>query len=451
LIDLSDFGPTDDLLTGHFEAEPQQQRPLAQRPQKAAVAARRGVPTWLLLAGGGVAAVLCLAIIVGLFIWSLSGEEVEASPASVAASASPDSESSESAPEIATAPPSAATTAPAPDVATAPSPAPGESLPMPDTPPEAATAAATTPAASPGTPPVGTTAAPAPAAPTVQARPEAATAPPGADPNAVPGRRALGKGWRGLADMRAKPNNPNGLDQIDTAIVLITITDAAGQELGLGTGFVIDPTGLIATNHHVVKRAHSAFVQFSDGTRFDVVGYRAVDPKSDLAILELKGHPQQMKVLTLSPAPTPPRGSAVNAVGHPDGPKVTITKGTINNVLATAQLPDAAKKALGAQPGQVWIETSATVSSGNGGGPLVGEGGEVIGVNTWVDQRQNLGFAMPVGHLIELKQHIDPMATPLADANTKNEVGASFKNRNRQVVSLFLGNPRTPKGKFRGA
>ncbi|MBL9122972.1 MAG: trypsin-like peptidase domain-containing protein, partial [Planctomycetaceae bacterium] len=82
---------------------------------------------------------------------------------------------------------------------------------------------------------------------------------------------------------------------VEHGIVKIDVYDEYNNRHGLGSGFVIDDSGLIATNYHVIDDAVKAEVQFNDGIRYGVEGYVALRPESDLAVLKLNGTPPNMR------------------------------------------------------------------------------------------------------------------------------------------------------------
>src|SRR5579864_3944426 len=77
--------------------------------------------------------------------------------------------------------------------------------------------------------------------------------------------------------------------QSSDAVVLIVISNSAGQETALGSGFLVSADGEIVTNHHVIKDAHSAIVKLSNGAFFPVTGVLADDSERDLAIIKVDG------------------------------------------------------------------------------------------------------------------------------------------------------------------
>jgi len=194
------------------------------------------------------------------------------------------------------------------------------------------------------------------------------------------------------------------LDRLEDGVVYITTVDAATGAPGFGTGFVVDSSGLIATCYHVVATAAKAQAQFRDGAKLPIQGCRAFDKDSDLAILQLSGTPPKLAPLTLGPDTPPQQGSAVIAIGHPQGFKHTVSRGTVNAVRKTSELPAQTRAFVQTPDETVWIQTDAVIAAGSSGGPVMNENGEVIGISAWTVGEQNLGFAVHVHHLVALKR-----------------------------------------------
>ena len=128
---------------------------------------------------------------------------------------------------------------------------------------------------------------------------------------------------------------------VQHAIVMIDVhQDTWNLSQGQGSGFIIDKKNLlVATNYHVVSTAVKVDVLFHNGVRFGVLGYMAVRPEYDLAILKLNGSPKQIAELQLHTRDDPDVQSQVFAIGHPKGFQFVVTRGHINAVLSTRQLP----------------------------------------------------------------------------------------------------------------
>jgi len=192
------------------------------------------------------------------------------------------------------------------------------------------------------------------------------------------------------------------VEAVDRGVVQLTMFDLAGDEIGFGSGFVVDASGLVATNFHVLGSASSAQATLRDGSKLGIAGCCAYDADADLAVLQLTNPPDNLEVLPLATWGEPHLAADVIAIGHPQGFKFTATTGIISAVHTTAELPRPYRQFLNAPDNQVWIQTNAAISGGNSGGPLLNMQGAVVGINTWVASGENLGFACDVRHLAEL-------------------------------------------------
>ena len=154
-----------------------------------------------------------------------------------------------------------------------------------------------------------------------------------------------------------------------------------------GAGFIINPTGIIVTNNHVVKDAKSVSVLLSDGMSYPakIIG---TDPKTDLAVLKINvGHPLPYVELGSSKSVEP--GEWVVAMGNPFGLGGTVTAGIVS----------ALGRNIGDGPYDRFIQIDAPINEGNSGGPLFNQHGQVIGINTAIltpsGGSVGIGFAIP--------------------------------------------------------
>ena len=192
------------------------------------------------------------------------------------------------------------------------------------------------------------------------------------------------------------------------AVVLIVISDSSGQETALGSGFLVSADGEIVTNYHVIKEAHSAIVKLSNGAFFPVSGVLASDADKDLAIIKVKG--KNLPFLTLGDIDKLHVGDHVVAIGSPLG-----LEGTASDGIVSALRDVASKK---------WIQTTAPVSHGNSGGPLLDMSNHVVGVITWgvnLELGQNLNFAAPSSEVTALLVTSHQQAKPLESVASKSE------------------------------
>jgi S1-C subfamily serine protease len=196
--------------------------------------------------------------------------------------------------------------------------------------------------------------------------------------------------------------------QSSDAVVMIVISNSAGQETALGSGFFVSADGEIVTNHHVIKDAHSAIVKLSNGAIFPVSGVLADDSERDLAVIKVNG--KNLPFLSLGDLDKVHVGDHVVAIGSPLG-----LEGTVSDGIVSAMRDVNNKK---------WIQTSAPVSHGNSGGPLLDMGNHVVGVVTAgvnPELGQNLNFAVPCSEVASLVLTAHQHATPLESVPNKKE------------------------------
>ncbi|HKT71460.1 MAG TPA: trypsin-like peptidase domain-containing protein [Steroidobacteraceae bacterium] len=159
-------------------------------------------------------------------------------------------------------------------------------------------------------------------------------------------------------------------------------------ERSLGSGVIVDESGHIVTNHHVIANADSVRVQLADGRIADarVVGR---DPDTDLAVLKIDLAPLPVAVLGRSDELKV--GDVVLAIGNPVGLSQTVTHGIVS---ATS------RQQLGIAALEDFIQTDAPINFGNSGGALVDSSGAVVGINTAIVAKnlgvEGIGFAIPV-------------------------------------------------------
>jgi S1-C subfamily serine protease len=165
------------------------------------------------------------------------------------------------------------------------------------------------------------------------------------------------------------------------------------QQRGLGSGFVINRSGNIVTNLHVVEGADEVEVSFSNGEEMDadIVGE---DPSTDIALLKVDADSGALRPLSLGNSDTLRVGDEVVAIGNPLGYERTMTAGIVSALGRVIEAPN--QFAI-----DEVIQTDAPINSGNSGGPLLNAAGRVVGVNTQIatagtSGNIGIGFAVPI-------------------------------------------------------
>ena len=211
------------------------------------------------------------------------------------------------------------------------------------------------------------------------------------------------------------------IEKIEPSVVRINVK--VGARSGVGSGFVAHTDGTVVTNYHVMDGATSAEVVFRDGKTAPVLGFMAFSTEKDMALIRIK-HPAE-KLIPLRIAKDPPRkGEKVAAFGAPLGFSFTATEGIVSAVRQGSAIQKSFKDTLGVDvyatlgysPNARWVQTSAPISGGNSGGPLVNMRGFVVGINTWHRPGgQNLNFAGATDGIREIMQKRASRVKSLAD------------------------------------
>jgi S1-C subfamily serine protease len=179
-----------------------------------------------------------------------------------------------------------------------------------------------------------------------------------------------------------------------------SIQPGAEQQRALGSGFVINKSGHIVTNYHVVEGATEVEVNFSGGDRVKatIVG---TDPSTDLALLKVDLPSTALTPLPLGNSDGVGVGDTVVAIGNPFGLDRTVTSGIVSAIQRQITAPNGF-------PIDHVIQTDAAINHGNSGGPLLNTAGEVIAVNSQIETggyaegNVGVGFAVPVNTVKEV-------------------------------------------------
>ena len=173
------------------------------------------------------------------------------------------------------------------------------------------------------------------------------------------------------------------------------------KQQAVGTGFIVDPSGIIVTNNHVAGSAEKITVTLADGRKFPAKLLGA-DAKTDLAVLQVKTD-KPLPYVEFGDTTTVRVGQSVMAVGNPFGLGGTVTTGIVS----------ARGRDIQSGPFDDYIQTDAAINRGNSGGPLFDMDGKVIGINTAIFSPTGgsigLGFAIPASLaqpvVSQLKEH----------------------------------------------
>ena len=163
---------------------------------------------------------------------------------------------------------------------------------------------------------------------------------------------------------------------------------------GLGSGVIIDPSGVVLTNNHVVAGADEVTVQLGDGSEFEVKEVRT-DKRTDLAVLILDAD-RSLPAARLGDSDRLETGDWVLAIGNPFGLEQTVSAGIISGKGRSLASPGLNRVE---RTRARFLQTDAAINPGNSGGPLVNLRGEVVGINTAIFSEtgayQGVGFAIP--------------------------------------------------------
>ena len=157
----------------------------------------------------------------------------------------------------------------------------------------------------------------------------------------------------------------------------------------VGSGVIVDVSGVVITNNHVIDGADSIWVNLSDGRELSAQ-VEGTDPESDIAVLKIDEVPDDLEAMGFGDSDALRLGESVIAIGNPFGLSGTVTLGIIS---ATSRAD------VGILDYENFIQTDAAINPGNSGGALINLDGELVGINTAILTRsggyQGIGFAIP--------------------------------------------------------
>lgn len=213
--------------------------------------------------------------------------------------------------------------------------------------------------------------------------------------------------------------------RVKPAVVRVNVASLGG--VGHGSGFVVDKSGIVVTNYHVIAGGTRAWIEFYDDERIEIDGVLYMNHEKDIAILKFDPSKTTRPLLAIPLARSIPlQGTDCVAIGAPLGLDMSITQGIVSAIRTSRDLE--AEIQLKGHDG-TWIQTDAEISPGNSGGPLLNRKGEVLGINTMSyteNNAQALNFAMSCTDILvglsELEEKpivLSPLVAPPRDIEGK--------------------------------
>lgn len=208
---------------------------------------------------------------------------------------------------------------------------------------------------------------------------------------------------------RSAAGLPSGLEglveEATRAVVLIDVRTSTDSRQG--SGFIVDPEGLILTNHHVIRDARSARVKLASGDVYERVAILADDPRRDIAVLQIAGF--DLPTLRMGNSDSVKIGQPVVLIGSPLGLENTVSTGIVSG---RRQEPE----------GFHLLQVTAPASQGSSGGAVLGADGSAIGIAvSQILAGQNLNFAVPINYARGLLSHLDREPVAVLQPTASNE------------------------------
>lgn len=209
-------------------------------------------------------------------------------------------------------------------------------------------------------------------------------------------------------------------ERVTRAVVLIDVRTASDSRQG--SGFLIDSSGRVLTNYHVVRDARSARVKLSSGDAYERVTILAHDERRDIAVLQIPGF--DLPTLPMGNSDSVRIGSPVVLVGSPLGLENTVSTGIVSG---RRQEPE----------GFQLLQITAPASQGSSGGAVLSASGEVVGIAaSQIRSGQNINFAVPINYARGLLQNFNPSPVVLEPtSDSRATEAAEPMSGNDEVVN----------------
>ena len=198
------------------------------------------------------------------------------------------------------------------------------------------------------------------------------------------------------------------------------------MQRSLGSGVMVDPSGLVVTNNHVIEGADQVKISLADKREFEAE-IVLKDTRTDLAVLRVKNAKEKFATLDFSNSDDLQVGDVVLAVGNPFGVGQTVTAGIVSALGRTH---------LGINTFENFIQTDAAINPGNSGGALVDASGNLVGINSAIYSRtggsQGIGFAIPVSIARKVMEQIIKSGSV-----TRGWVGVEVQDLSPELAESF--------------
>ncbi|HEV2971296.1 MAG TPA: trypsin-like peptidase domain-containing protein [Pirellulales bacterium] len=226
------------------------------------------------------------------------------------------------------------------------------------------------------------------------------------------------------------------IERVEKSVVRINVT---GRGLtATGSGFIAGDGDTVVTNYHVIENALDAEVEFQDGERVKVVGYAAVEPRKDIAILRLASSVAQRHIPQVLAAQLPRQGDHVCSIGAPRGLSFSASDGIVSAVRKGSEFVQDQWMAANYDRDMTWIQTTAPISPGNSGGPLISAAGEIVAMNTWCrTDGQNLNFGVSttdIAQLLNQRSNAVQLLTTLPRKSAPENESPSIRKPDERIV-----------------
>ena len=211
----------------------------------------------------------------------------------------------------------------------------------------------------------------------------------------------------------------------DAMPAIVSIRADTPDGVASGTGFLVDPSGVVVTNLHVIEGATRVSIKLHSGEQHTQIRVASFDQERDLAILRFPGF--GLPVIALGNSDSVNVGASVLAIGNPLGLEESVTMGIVSSIRTEKN-------------GTRVIQTDTAISPGNSGGPLIDKNGDVIGVVTFkIRGGENLNFAIPINYVRALLSFEELMSLDeLALALGKSSVSLFVESEDDSLTGTWL-------------